>query len=73
MDENMLQKVTAIDLERGVLPISKAAASLAELIRWCRTTHQPVVITQNGAPAAVLLDVEGFEALRTVVGQLATD
>lgn len=73
MNSEQLRTITVIDLEEGVHPISKAAASLAELIRWCQTTHHPVVITQKGVPAAVLLDVESFEALRAAVGKLVTN
>jgi len=47
-----------IDLERGVVPISKAASSLAALIKRSRANHQPIVVTQKGYPTGVLLDIE---------------
>lgn len=53
-----------IDLENGVVPISKAASSLAALLKRSRANHQPIVVTQKGYPAGVLLDIELFTALR---------
>ncbi|MGQ9613678.1 MAG: type II toxin-antitoxin system Phd/YefM family antitoxin [Chloroflexus sp.] len=53
-----------IDLQQGVVPISKAASSLAALIKRSQATHQPIIVTQKGYPAGVLLDVELFTALR---------
>ena len=53
-----------VDLERGVVPISKAASSLAALIKRARETHQPVVITQRGYPTGVLVNIELYTALR---------
>jgi prevent-host-death family protein len=53
-----------VDLQQGVVPISKAAASLAALIKRSRSSHQPVIITQKGYPTGVLLDVELFSMLR---------
>jgi prevent-host-death family protein len=54
-----------IDLQQGVVPISQAAASLAELIKRARSSGYPVVITQKGYAAAVLIDIELFERLRS--------
>lgn len=56
-----------IDLRAGVVPISKAAATLAELIRRVQTERQPLVVTQKGYPAAVILDVETYSDLRDFV------
>jgi prevent-host-death family protein len=53
-----------VDLERGVVPISKAASSLAALIKRARATHQPIIITQKGYPTGVIVDIELFTALR---------
>lgn len=53
-----------VDLRHGVVPISKAASSLAALIKRSQATHQPIIVTQKGYPAGVLLDVELFTALR---------
>jgi prevent-host-death family protein len=53
-----------IDLQQGVVPISKAASSLAALIKRSRSQHQPIIVTQKGYPTGVILDVELFSALR---------
>ncbi|ACL24027.1 type II toxin-antitoxin system Phd/YefM family antitoxin [Chloroflexus aggregans] len=53
-----------VDLRQGVVPISKAASSLAALIKLSQSTHQPIIVTQKGYPAGVLIDVELFTALR---------
>lgn len=65
MSQPDLAKYTLdIDLERGVVPISKAASSLAALIKRSRANHQPIIVTQKGYPTGVLLDIELFTALR---------
>lgn len=53
-----------VDLEGGVIPISRAASSLAALLKRSRERRQPIVVTQKGYPAAVVLDNELFVALR---------
>ncbi len=52
-----------VDLEGGVVPISKAASSMAALISRSRGQQQPIVITQKGYPAAVLLPIDLFVKL----------
>jgi prevent-host-death family protein len=60
-----LKKYTLdVDLKQGVVPISKAASSLAALIKRSRANHQPIIVTQKGYPTGVILDVELFTALR---------
>jgi prevent-host-death family protein len=54
------------DLEKGVVPISRAASSLAALIKRARSEHRPIIITQKGYPASVLVGVELFDALRAI-------
>lgn len=53
-----------VDLQRGVVPISKAASSLAALIKRTGTTGQPVIVTQKGYPTGVILSIELFSALK---------
>ncbi|GAB4431644.1 MAG: type II toxin-antitoxin system Phd/YefM family antitoxin [Chloroflexi bacterium OHK40] len=60
-----LRKYTLdVDLQQGVVPISKAASSLAALIKRTRANHQPIIVTQKGYPTGVILDVELYTALR---------
>ncbi|MBX0329994.1 type II toxin-antitoxin system Phd/YefM family antitoxin [Oscillochloris sp. ZM17-4] len=56
-----------VDLQRGVVPISKAASSLAALIKRANTTGQPVIVTQKGYPTGVLLPIGMFSALKDMV------
>jgi prevent-host-death family protein len=58
-----------VDLKQGVVPISKAASSLAALIKRSRANHQPIIVTQKGYPTGVILDVELFTALRELADQ----
>ncbi|RRR75112.1 MAG: type II toxin-antitoxin system Phd/YefM family antitoxin [Candidatus Viridilinea halotolerans] len=53
-----------VDLSSGVVPISKAASSLAALIKRSQERQQPIVITQKGYPSGVILPVDLFNALR---------
>lgn len=52
------------DLSTGVIPISKAASSLAALLKRAATTRRPIVVTQKGYPQGVILSVELFDLLR---------
>lgn len=54
----------AVDLKSGVVPISKTSASIAALLRRSRAQHKPIIITQQGYPTAVLLDIELYTDLR---------
>lgn len=64
-----------VDLQGGVVPISKAASSLAALIKRGQQRMQPVVVTQKGYPTGVLLPIELYEALRNLArrGQEASE
>jgi prevent-host-death family protein len=62
----MKQRNLEPDLQGGVVPISKAASSIAALIRRAETTRRPIAITQKGYPVAILLDLATFEALRAL-------
>lgn len=53
-----------VDLQGGVIPISKAASSLAALIKRSKEHKKPIVVTQKGYPTGVLLPVELYTALR---------
>lgn len=62
-----------VDLKQGVVPISKAASSLAALIKRSRANHQPIIVTQKGYPTGVILDVELFTALRRLADEHMID
>lgn len=48
------------------MPISRAASSLAALLKRARDRRQPIIVTQKGYPTGVLLDVELYTALRAL-------
>lgn len=52
-----------IDLLTGVVPISKAACSLAALLRQGARDRRPIVVTQKGRPTGVILSVERYVQL----------
>ena len=50
-------------LDQDVKPISEFRANAASLVQQVRRTKRPLVITQQGRGAAVLLDVSEYEKL----------
>jgi len=48
----------------GIESLTALKTRSGELIRRARETGQPVIITQNGKPTAVLLDVESYQRQR---------
>jgi prevent-host-death family protein len=51
-------------LSEDIKPITYMKTRAAELLRAVDETRRPVVITQNGEPKGVLLDVESYQELR---------
>lgn len=56
-----------INLANDVFPLSEFRGKLTECVARTRRTHRPILITQNGKSASVLLSVEDFERLRETV------
>lgn len=52
-----------LQLDQDVLPLSDFRANAAALVEKVRNTKRPLVITQRGRSAAVLLDVGEYENL----------
>lgn len=52
-----------IELDKDVKPISEFRANATRLMDQVNMTKRPLVITQHGKSAAVLLDVGEYEAL----------
>jgi len=48
---------------RDIQPVTEFRANAAQFIEQVRETGQPMILTQHGRSAAVLLDVEAYEAL----------
>ncbi|MEO6443784.1 MAG: type II toxin-antitoxin system Phd/YefM family antitoxin [Gemmatimonadaceae bacterium] len=48
---------------RDIRPVTEFRANAAQFIEQVQATGEPVILTQHGRSAAVLLDVESYEAL----------
>jgi len=55
--------MTRLKLNSDIKPVSEFRANAAELIEHVRHTRRPLVLTQRGHSAAVLLDVDEYEKL----------
>jgi prevent-host-death family protein len=61
----------AINIVDDIKPISEFRANSAAVIEQVRESGRPVVLTQNGRSAAVLLDVRVYEQLMEKLEVLA--
>lgn len=52
-----------IRLDEDVQPVSEFRQNAARFVQQVRETRRPLVLTQHGKSAAVLLDVEEYERL----------
>ena len=52
-----------IQVADDILPIASFKAHASEVVRSLRTRGRPMIITQNGRPAAVLLSPEEYDRL----------
>lgn len=48
---------------RDIRPVTEFRANAAQFIEQVQQTGEPIILTQHGKGAAVLLDLEVFEAL----------
>ena len=56
---------------RDVQPVTEFRANAAQFIEQVRTTGEPVILTQHGQSAAVLIDVAGYEAMSSTKLELS--
>jgi len=52
-----------INIENDIIPIGEFKANLSKWMKNVNQSDQPVIITQNGRPAGVLLSPREFDAL----------
>jgi antitoxin YefM len=52
-----------VRLDTDIKPVSEFRANAAELIEQVRATGRPLVLTQRGHSAAVVLDVADYERM----------
>lgn len=46
-----------------IVPLGQFKAKASEMLRKLRSTSRPLIITQNGKPAAVVITPEDFDTL----------
>jgi prevent-host-death family protein len=59
-----------MNFRSDIKPISFIKTNAAEMLKQVNTTHNPIVITQNGEARAVLLDTESYQSMRSALGLL---
>jgi antitoxin YefM len=58
------------DLEADIKPVSDFRANSAALLRQVRESGRPIVLTQRGRSAAVVVDVGTYQALLDELDEL---
>jgi prevent-host-death family protein len=57
-------------LAKDIRTVTEMKTRAAQLLDQVNEEKRPVVITQDGRPRAVMMDVESYEELRNAVGLL---
>ena len=55
--------MNAISVERNILPLGEFKAHASQILRQLKGDQRPVVITQHGKPAGVLISPQDFDRL----------
>ncbi len=58
---------STMKLAEDIKPVTYMKSRAAELLKTVGETRRPVVITQNGEPKGVLLDITSYQELRDAV------
>ena len=53
-----------INVSEGIVPLGEFKTNASKIIRDIADSDEPLVITQNGRPAAVLMSPAAFQELR---------
>jgi len=56
--------VKSLHISEDILAIGEVKAQLSRVLRQLHETRRPIVVTQNGRPAAVLITPDEFDRLR---------
>lgn len=51
----------AIDIIADIVPVTKVRENLSAIIERARETKRPVIVTQNGSAAVVVLDAAQYQ------------
>lgn len=54
---------TKLDVEKGIIPLSRFRQESKDYLKRIRTTHEPLILTQNGESAAVVLSPQDYQRL----------
>jgi prevent-host-death family protein len=54
-----------ISIANDIIPIGEFKSSISKWIRKSKNTGHPIIITQNGRPAAVMLTPEEYDKLQS--------
>lgn len=57
-------------LDEDILSLTEFRSNVATLVKRVMETRRPLVLTQHGRGAVVVLDVQEFEAMRERIGLL---
>lgn len=52
-----------INFENDIKPLSEFRANAANLVKQVKDTKRPLILTQHGKSAAVLVDVSAYQAI----------
>jgi len=58
-------------IDQDIKPLSEVRNSMATYIKQIHETKRPLIITQRGKSAAVLVDVQEFEAMQEKIELLS--
>jgi prevent-host-death family protein len=58
-----MARPTSIRVSKDIVPIAEFKAHLSEVVRGLPARRGPIVVTQNGRPAAVVLSPTEFDRL----------
>ena len=56
-------RMSTLKPSRDIQPVTEFRAKAAQFIEQVQATGEPVILTQHGRSAAVLLDVESYEGM----------
>ena len=59
--------IRSIDLTKDVMPLSEFRSTIADCFARTRRTHRPILVTQNGRSASVVIDVADFQRMRETI------
>lgn len=63
MSESKFGSDFSLQVSEDILPLGEFKAQLSEKLRELKGRRRPLVVTQNGRPAAVVMSPEAFDRL----------